>query len=321
MAEELAETVVEEAEQEPIDVDAKADARLEEESQRQISAWIESKGIDVQEEAQEEKEEVIEAEAEPQAEAEPETETEPENNGAEEQDSEKQSVSKNFVQVAKREREIFRRQQELKQKEGNLKKYEEIEQSVKRGDHLQALEKLGGSYQSATDQVLGRQPETPQQADLIARVEKLETEKATLEANQQVANYVGRLKSLAETKEEFGLTSSMWDEAQDIALETASQYASQAGEMLNDEQLLGMVESYSLTEGEKLLKHPRFREKFQTPAVVEEKPATQQEVQRTRSRTLSSSASRSAPAKPDRPLTQEERLERAASVLKARMRE
>jgi hypothetical protein len=331
MSEEIAETVEaeaevqanEEVEAEPIDVDALADERLEAESQRQLQAFMQDHGLDTPEETTEEDVQETQQEEEKEvAQAEPEAPLElEENSDAEEQVSETTPVSKSFVQIAKREREIYRRQQEIKQKEAELKRYEDIEQSVKQGDHLSALEKLGGSYQSATDQVLGREPESPQQADLAARVEKLETEKATLEANQKVADYVGRLKQVAESKEEYGLTASMWEEAQDIALETASQYASQTGQMLKDEQLLEMVENYYLTEGEKLMKHPRFAARFTAPAVAEEKPTTQQSVQRTRSRTLSSSTSRSAPAKPTRPLTQEERLERAASVLKARMRD
>lgn len=328
MAEETAEQVQEEVSEE-IEVgdhEALQDQRLEEESQRQIQAFLDQHSLktpqqeetpqdDVQEEVSEENDE----EEAPQVEAEP-IQQEADHDAGD-QAEEGATVSKNFVQIAKREREIFRKQQELKQREENLKRYEDVEATIKGGDHLSALEKLGGSFDRATDQVLGRESPVDQQTDLAARVEKLENEKAQLEANQKVADYIGRLKSLAESKEEYGLTASMWTEAQDIALETASQYASQTGELLGDEQLLEMVENYYLTEGEKLMKHPRFAARTQAPAVAQEKPAKQQPVQRTRSRTLSSSSSRSAPAKADRPLTREERLERAAAVMKAKMRE
>jgi hypothetical protein len=314
MAEEQAETAAEETTEEAAeatyDHDALQDERLEAESQRQISNWLEEKGLETPEgEAKAE-----EAEAEPEAEA-------PAEETPKEEEPQKAPASKKFLQVAKRERELFRKQQELKNKETEYKKYEQIDQAVKRGDHLQALEKLGGSYESATDQVLGRQPVNPKQADMESRLNKLESEKVQLEAQNKVNSYTNRLKTLAESKEEFGLTASMWDEASDIALETASQYAQNTGQLLDDEQLLGMVESYYATEAEKLLNHPRFRDRKQAPAVADEEP-TSRPVQRKRSRTLSATTSRSsAPKKAAKDLTQDELLERALGVFRTSSRE
>ena len=298
------EAIAEEQEQEEqeINLNEVQDQRLEEESQRQIQQFMVDHGgateqiaVETEEETPQEEDETVEAETEEVAEVPDET---------------PKSLSRNFVSVAKREREIYRRQQEVKQREQGLKKYEEIEASVKRGDHLSALEKLGGSYESATDQVLGREPQGQQQSDLAQRVERLETEKASLEAGQKVSDYVSRLKTLADSNEEFSLTNSMWDEAQEIALETASQYAQNTGKLLGDEQLLGLVENYYSQEAEKLLQHPKFSHR-KAPAVAEEKP-TSRPVQRSRNRTLSQKTSRSSSAKkPDAPLTQDEILERA----------
>ena len=312
MAEEQAETAAEDEEtteeKDGFDHDALQDERLEAESQRQISNWLEEKGLESPE--GETKAEEAEAEAEAPAEETP-----------KEEEPQKAPASKKFLQVAKRERELFRKQQELKNKETEYKKYEQIDQAVKRGDHLQALEKLGGSYESATDQVLGRQPVNPKQADLESRLNKLESEKVQLEAQNKVNHYTNRLKTLAESKEEFGLTASMWDEASDIALETASQYAQNTGQLLDDEQLLGMVESYYATEAEKLLNHPRFRDRKQASAVADEEP-TSRSVQRKRSRTLSQTTSRSsAPKKAAKDLTQDEMLERALGVFRSRTRD
>ena len=303
MAEEaIAEEQEQDQEQEEINLNEVQDQRLEEESQRQIQQFMVDHGgateqiaVETEEETPQEEDETVEAETEEVAEVPDET---------------PKSLSRNFVSVAKREREIYRRQQEVKQREQGLKKYEEIEASVKRGDHLSALEKLGGSYESATDQVLGREPQGQQQSDLAQRVERLETEKASLEAGQKVSDYVSRLKTLADSNEEFSLTNSMWDEAQEIALETASQYAQNTGKLLGDEQLLGLVENYYSQEAEKLLQHPKFSHR-KAPAVAEEKP-TSRPVQRSRNRTLSQKTSRSSSAKkPDAPLTQDEILERA----------
>jgi len=314
MAEEQAETVEADAnevveEQESIDHEALQDQRLEEESQRQISTWLEQKGIELPEgqtaEVETEEEPVpVEAPQEPDP---PPVEEKPE-------------VSKKFLQVAKRERELFRRQQEVKAKEAEFKKYEPIEQSIKRGDHVGALEALGGSYEAATTQVLGKQPEDPKQADLEARLNRLETEKTQLEANQKVNAYTNRLKNLAESNDEYGITTSMWDEAKDILLETSSQYAKDTGKLLDDHTLLGMVEEYYAGEAEKLLSHPRFSRNM-APTVAEEEP-TSRSVQRKRARTLSTNASRaSVPAKPTAPLTQDERLERALGVFRSRSRD
>ena len=296
------EAIAEEQEQEEINHEEIKDQRLEEESQRQIQQFMADHGgseeeVETPEETPQE-EETVEADAETEEVAEVPVDETP------------KSLSRNFVSVAKREREIYRRQQEVKQREQGLKKYEEIEASVKRGDHLSALEKLGGSYESATDQVLGREPQGQQQSDLAQRVERLENEKASLEAGQKVSDYVSRLKTLADSNEEFSLTNSMWDEAQEIALETASQYAQNTGKLLGDEQLLGLVENYYSQEAEKLLQHPKFSHR-KAPAVAEEKP-TSRPVQRSRNRTLSQKSSRtSSTKKPDAPLTQDEILERA----------
>ena len=297
------EAIAEEQEQEEINHEEIKDQRLEEESQRQIQQFMADHGgseeeVETPEETPQE-EETVEADAETEEVAEVPVDETP------------KSLSRNFVSVAKREREIYRRQQEVKQREQGLKKYEEIEASVKRGDHLSALEKLGGSYESATDQVLGREPQGQQQSDLAQRVERLENEKASLEAGQKVSDYVSRLKTLADSNEEFSLTNSMWDEAQEIALETASQYAQNTGKLLGDEQLLGLVENYYSQEAEKLLQHPKFSHR-KAPAVAEEKPTSSRPVQRSRNRTLSQKSSRtSSTKKPDAPLTQDEILERA----------
>ena len=299
------EAIAEEQEQEEINHEEIKDQRLEEESQRQIQQFMADHGgseeeVETPEETPQE-EETVEADAE----------TETEEVAEVPVDETPKSLSRNFVSVAKREREIYRRQQEVKQREQGLKKYEEIEASVKRGDHLSALEKLGGSYESATDQVLGREPQGQQQSDLAQRVERLENEKASLEAGQKVSDYVSRLKTLADSNEEFSLTNSMWDEAQEIALETASQYAQNTGKLLGDEQLLGLVENYYSQEAEKLLQHPKFSHR-KAPAVAEEKPTSSRPVQRSRNRTLSQKSSRtSSTKKPDAPLTQDEILERA----------
>ena len=299
MAEEFIAEQEQEQEQEDINITEVQDQRLEEESQRQIQQFMADHGGEEEESPEadsEEEEEELEAESEPVADV--------EENGT------SKSLSKNFVQVAKREREIYRRQQEVKQREQGLKKYEEIEASVKRGDHLSALEKLGGSYESATDQVLGREPQGREQSDLAQRVERLEAEKSSLEAGQKVSDYVNRLKTLADSNEEFSLTNSMWDEAQEIALETASQYAQNTGKLLGDDQLLGLVENYYSQEAEKLLQHPKFSNR-KASAVAEEKP-TSRPVQRSRNRTLSQKSSRtSSTKKSDTPLTQDEILERA----------
>lgn len=300
-----------ETKEEAIDHEALQDQRLEEESQRQISTWLEEKGIEKSDEVQEEEtEEATEvAEPEPVAAEEPETpEAKPE-------------VSKKFLEVAKRERELFRKQQDVKSKEKVYKKYEEIEQAVQRGDHVGALEKLGGSYEAATTQVLGKQPTDPKQADLEERLVRLETEKTQLEASQKVNAYTNRLKTLAESDDNYGITSSMWDEAKDILLETSSQYAKDTGKLLDDHTLLGMVEDYYAKEAEKLLQHPRFQRTNPAPTVADVEP-TSRSVQRKRARTLSTSGSRaSVPRKPTEPLTQDERLERALGVFRSRSRE
>lgn len=320
MAEEQAETVEAEATgveaegQETVDHEALQDQRLEEESQRQISTWLEEKGIELPEgqTAEGQTAEVGTEEEPASVEAPRESDPPPV--------EESPKFSKKFLQVAKRERELFKRQQKVKEKEAEFKKYEPIEQAVQRGDHVGALEALGGSYEAATTQVLGKQPTDSKQADLEARLNRLETEKTQLEANQKVSAYTSRLKNLAESNDEYGITHSMWDEAKDILLETSSQYAKDNGKLLEDHRLLGIVEDYYAKEAEKLLQHPRFKRNMAPTVAEEESPP--RSVQRKRARTLSTNVSRaSVPARPTASLTQDERLERALGVFRSRSRD
>ena len=155
-----------------------------------------------------------------------------------------------------------------------------------------------------------------------ARLSKLESEKIQLEAQNKVQDYTNRLKSIAESKEEFGLTASMWDEASDIALETASQHAQNTGQLLDDHTLLGMLENYYATEAEKLLSHPRFRDRKQEAPTVAKEESISRPVQRKRSRTITqkSTSQSSVQQKNSKPLTQEERLERALGVYRVQTR-
>ncbi len=110
MTEEQTETVEEQTEtEEVIDHEALQDQRLEEESQRQISTWLEEKGIELSDDVQEEKQEEVQEEiAEPEPEPEPVAAEEPET------PEPKAEVSKKFLEVAKRERELFRSSKTLR---------------------------------------------------------------------------------------------------------------------------------------------------------------------------------------------------------------
>lgn len=186
-----------------------------------------------------------EAQAEPEVEAEPVAEETPEP----EPQKEEPKVSKIFSEVAKKKRELFKQEQELKEKNDDLGKLREAQTLIEEGKHLEASELLGSSYESMTDQVLNRSSEKTALQKMQEEISQLKKEKFEADkqrqkemASQEVQSYVSELKSMVDESEKYPLVSAFWDEAQQSVLDIQKHYAVNGGDALTDEEVLDQVE-------------------------------------------------------------------------------
>ena len=173
----------------------------------------------------------------------------------EEPQKEEPKVSKVFSEVAKKKRELFKQEQELKEKSDDLGKLREAQTLIEQGKHLEASELLGSSYESMTDQVLNRSSEKTALQKLQEEVSQLKKEKFEADkqrqkemASQEVQSYVSELKSVVDESETYPLVSSFWDEAQQSVLDIQKHYAMNNQEPLTNEEVLNSaLESASPT--------------------------------------------------------------------------
>ena len=94
-----------------------------------------------------------------------------------EPEKEEPKVSKAFQEVARKKRELFQKEQELKDQNDDLGKLKEARDLIEQGKHLEASEVLGSNYESMTDQVLGRSSEKTALQKMQEEISQLKKEK------------------------------------------------------------------------------------------------------------------------------------------------
>ena len=304
MEEEQAETEV--AETAELTQEQREEAE-EKQDEEQIAEWIADR---VPQEETEKVEETEEVEPEPVAaeesqESEPEPEPEP-----------APKVSKAFSKVAAKEREVQKERQQLMKDKADLKPLQEAQEAANRGDMITALEKVGWTYENATNQVLqdGKlQPKESAPAALTpeveARLEKLET----MERQKQIDSYVNRLKTKVTGNPEYELVAAQWDNAWPTILEMQKIVANETGSVKPDDEILQEVETFYEQQTQQLAKSSKLKKLFQPDAGPTDTPS---ESSRTR-KTLRNKISASQPTKRVEPKTKRERLEAALAAASA----
>jgi hypothetical protein len=239
-----------------------------------------------------------------------------------EPEKEEPKVSKAFQEVARKKRELFQKEQELKDQNDDLGKLKEARDLIEQGKHLEASEVLGSNYESMTDQVLGRSSEKTALQKMQEEISQLKKEKFESDkqkqkelASQEVQSYVSELKSVVEESEKYPLVTSFWDEAQQSILDIQKHYAMNGGETLTNEEVLDQVEKTYKDFMDKAVQNEKVRSiyKIGSPS---EKPLG--EVQKSQSRTLSSkgtSRMRTSETKTG-PVSKHEALERAVQAFR-----
>ena len=280
----------------------------EKQDQEQIAEWIADRVT--QEETEEEVEEVEEVEAE-------ESQKSQESQPVEEPEPEPApKVSKAFSKVAAKEREVQKERQQLMKDKADLKPLQEAQEAANRGDMLTALEKVGWTYENATNQVLqdGKlQPKESAPAALTpeveARLEKLET----MERQKQIDSYVNRLKTKVNNNPEYELVAAQWDNAWPTILEMQKIVANETGTVKPDDEILEEVEKFYEQQTQQLAKSSKLKKLFQPDAGPTDTPS---ESSRTR-KTLRNKISASQPTKIVEPKTKRERLNAALAAASA----
>jgi len=242
---------------------------------------------------------------------------------AEEEKPEKEpTVSKAFSEVAKKKRELFQKEQELKDQNDDLGKLKEARNLIEQGKHLEASEVLGSNYESMTDQVLNRGSEKTalqkmQEEISLLKKEKFESDKQKQKelASQEVQSYVSELKSMVDDTEKYPLVTSFWDEAQQSILDIQKHYAMNGNEPLTNEDVLEQVENTYREFMDKAVQNEKVRSIYGL-ASPSEKPLG--EVQKSQSRTLSSKGTSRLKTSETKtgPLSKHEALERAVNVFR-----
>jgi hypothetical protein len=288
------------------EITEEVDSRLQED----INEWLDDK-LGRTEEAEEDEE--IEAEETEETETLEVTETQTAEVETEEEEKATPKVSKAFSRIAAKERAVRKERAELQTLRDKLKPYEEAEGRAARGDHIGALEKIGWSYENATNQVLqdGKlqteaEPQQPS-PEIEGRLKKLET----LERQKKIDDYVKRLKTKVEGNDRFELVNAQWDNAWPTILEMQRIVANESGTIKADEEILAEVEEFYEQQTQQLAKSGKMKKLLgQTgTASTDSKP----ESPRTR-KTLRNKISASQPAEKHEPRSRRERLEAALSV-------
>jgi len=225
-------------------------------------------------------------------------------------------VSKAFSKVAAKEREVQKERQQLQKEKEELKPLQEARAAADRGDMLGALEKVGWTYEAATNSVLqdGKlQPPKETPAALTPEIEGRLAKLETMERQKQIDNYVQRLKTKVNNNPEYELVAAQWDNAWPTILEMQKIVANETGTVKADEEILQEVETFYEQQTQNLAKSSKMKKLFQPDAGPTETPS---ESPRTR-KTLRNKISASQPQKKVAPRTKRERLEAALAAASA----
>ncbi len=278
--------------------------KQDQQDQEQIAEWLADRVT--HDETEEEVEEVEAEESQKSQESQPVEEPEPET----------PRVSKAFSKVAAKEREVQKERQQLQKEKAELKPLQEAQAAANRGDMITALEKVGWSYENATNQVLqdGKlQPTESTPAALTPEIEGRLAKLETMERQKQVDNYVQRLKTKVNNNPDYELVAAQWDNAWPTILEMQKIVANETGTVKPDDEILQEVETFYEQQTQQLAKSSKMKKLFQPDAGNTETPS---ESPRTR-KTLRNKISASQPAKRVEPKTKRERLEAALAAASA----
>ena len=236
------------------------------------------------------------------------------------------SVSSQAAELAQREAQLAKSQQELELKLQEVQSMQQQHDAAKE-DPIKLLESLGVSYEDLTNKYIETLGE-PQKTDAELALEKIDQLENQLNSAQeqqkqrdeqvqaeeqrqkydsalvQIANFVG------ENNEKYELVNKM--QASDLVLNVIGEHYNSTGEILDMATACQAVEEHYEEEAQRYLASEKLLNKMGLKKIE-----TQQGNQDTRPKTLTNNIGTTAPRyNDDRPLSRQESLEKAASLLK-----
>lgn len=249
----------------------------------------------------------------------------------------KEPVSPRFAAIARKEREILKRQQELKTEReaflaekariDELSKSSQSVESLFKTDPVAAMEKYGWSYDKLTNFVLGKGAPTPEMiAEQIIdkklgefKTESQKKEEARLEAEKKKAQedidstltwFKGQISEFVQANpDDCELITSSG--AEELVLQVIQEHFEQTKRVLSVKEAASWTERYLEGEVDKLLSTKKVKAKA-TPQPKEESKSSQN----AQSRTLTNQHTTSAVTAP-KAMSREERIKRALAIGKS----
>lgn len=183
-----------------------------------------------------------------------------------------------LARFAKKDREIYQREQRLKAGEADLASWTEAKELAAK-DPLKFIEKFGVTYDGLTKNILGtiKRPEQ----EMRARLDKLEKERAEEQQQAQQAQYdrtlstfkSGIATSLAKQPDVYELTLLEGDDGVDLVEEVIKQHWQATEEILDVDDAARMVESHLEEALEKRLGSKKLKSKLEAQrAAAQQKP-------------------------------------------------
>lgn len=214
-------------------------------------------------------------------------------------DPEKDDFAAKFAALSRREKQLWQKEQELKNKYAGLEEQKGVLDKLKENP-LEVLEKYGWDYQKLTDFVLNDQAPTEnmQLEALQKKIEMLEQERQRerdQQEEQRLQQVVQEYKNdiRANTKDN-DLFQAFGDEAVDLVYDVIYQhYVDSDGEIMPIEKAVKKVEDYIVGRVEPFVKLDRFRKAFgasEQPKPQAEQPSPQVTQERVVSQTLTNAA-------------------------------
>lgn len=231
-----------------------------------------------------------------------------------------------FAALSRKEREIRQRETSLKAREQEIEvrlaKAAEIEAlpSKVKESPLEALERLGVTYDQLTELILQQGQEKPEDKKLaeierkIADYEKREREAVVQRQEQARQSYLAELSAFCKSSDKYELIQA--NSAVPVVYQVVEEHYNKTGEILTNEQAADLVESHLEEEAAKLLKLNKIKAKLAPPAAQPTAPVANQSTAKTNSTTLTNSLQSTSPTREPRKLTDEEALEEAARLIK-----
>jgi hypothetical protein len=240
----------------------------------------------------------------------------------EEKPVEDEAFSRKFAALSKRERELQKREEEIKAKVAGYSSVDEYKKLAKTNVN-KWLEESGVTFDEITEYYLNgaenKDPKIIEVEEKLSNLEKQirEKEEKAAEADRKaaVAGYKAEQKAHVLSKSaEYELIAAT--NSFDLVYDVTKEYYDKNNKVLSHDEAAKLVEDYLEREVDKVLKASKIKNKFSAQAQSKTETSQKTDSAKEQIKTLNNSMTSASGSPSSKPLTREESLERAASLLK-----